>query len=171
MFVFQGEACQYLACCYHHLLFDGISIQQVFASLVTRTPVSTNEWLPKLEKKEGLKKKELIGFQLQNYIPPPSSETSGFLYETLVLENTSYQEIMSKWVAFLFLASGQDQVCIGEVFSMRNNEFTAQNALGYFVQTWPLIFYRHENNFNETLERQRAEIIANSDQIIQPWDV
>ena len=167
VFVFQGEACQYLACCYHHLLFDGISIQQVFASLVTRTPVSTNEWLPKLEKKEGLKKKELIGFQLQNYIPPPSSETSGFLYETLVLENTSYQEIMSKWVAFLFLASGQDQVCIGEVFSMRNNEFTAQNALGYFVQTWPLIFYRHENNFNETLERQRAEIIANSDQAVQ----
>lgn len=167
VFVFQGEGCQYLACCYHHLLFDGISIQQVFASLVTKTPVSTNEWLPKLEKKEGFERKELIGFQLQDYIPPSQSESNGFLYESLVLENSAYQDIMSKWVEFLFLASGQDQVCIGEVFSMRNSEFTAQNTLGYFVQTWPLIFYRHENNFKETLDRQRAEIIANSDQAVQ----
>jgi len=169
VFVFKGEACQYLACCYHHLLFDGISIQKVFSALVTQTTILSNDWLPKLEKEVEIKRKELKGFQLQNYVAPPVSESRGFLYESLILENIIYQDIMSKWVEFLLLASGQDQVCIGEVFSLRNSEFTAQNTLGYFVQTWPLIFDRHENNFKEALDRQRAEIISISDQAVQNY--
>jgi amino acid adenylation domain-containing protein len=167
--VFNGDDCQYLACAYHHLLFDGISIQHVFASLITQTPVSTNEWLPRREKKELFEKKETVGFHLQNFIPPPLNDSSGFLYENLVFEKFSYQEIMSKWISFLFLVSGQDNVCIGEVFSMRNSELTAQNALGYFVQTWPLQFFRHENNSIEALERKRTEVLTHSDQAVQDY--
>ena len=167
--IFKGEECQYLACCYHHVLFDGISIQQVFASLVTAIPISTSEWLPKLEKKEGIQKREHIGFQLQNHVPPPSSESVGFLYESLELENIYYQDFMSNWVKFLFQASGQDHVSIGEVFSMRNSEMSAQNALGYFVQTWPLIFNRNDQHLKETLGNQRSQIIANSDQAVKNY--
>jgi amino acid adenylation domain-containing protein len=169
VFVFKREDCQYLACCYHHVLFDGISIQQVFASLVTAIPISTSEWLPNLEKKEGIEKKEVVGFQLQNHVPPPSSESVGFLYESLELDNISYLDFMSNWVKFLFRASGQDHVSIGEVFSLRNSEMTAQNALGYFVQTWPLTFNRNDKDLKETLGNQRSQIIAISDQAVKNY--
>jgi tyrocidine synthetase-3 len=167
VFVFQGESCQYLACCYHHLLFDGISIQHVFAALITKTQITSHEWLPKLETNTVINRKEITGFQLQNHVPPASADSSGFLYESLILENMSYQSFMSKWIEYVFQASGQDQICIGEVFSMRNNEYAAQNALGYFVQTWPLIFNRSDKDFLVALKNQRSEIMSISDQAVQ----
>jgi amino acid adenylation domain-containing protein len=169
VFVFKGEDCQILACCYHHLLFDAISIQQVFATLLSGIPISTNEWLPKLEKKESIQKNEFVGFQLQNFVPPPSNESNGFLYESLILENVTYQDFMSNWIEFLFQASGDEQVSIGEVFSMRNSEMAALNALGYFVQTWPLIFNRNDENIANELTKQRSQILSQSDQAVQNY--
>ena len=167
VFVFKGVECQFLVCSYHHLLFDAISIQQVFASLLTKIPTASNEWLPKIEKKDGFEKKGSIGFQLQNHVPPPQNESTGFLYETLVFEKIQYLDFMSKWIEFLFKASGQTQVCVGEVFSMRNSEYNAQNALGYFVQTWPLLFRQQDESILNELRKQRSQILSYSEQPVQ----
>lgn len=168
IFVFQSLNYQHVACCYHHLLFDAISIQQVFASLIADFTVSNKEWIPPIKKIENINKEKILAFQLQNYIPPPTESSSGFFYENLSLENIPYKDFMAKWIAFLFKVSGENQVNIGEVFSLRNNDFTAQKALGYYVQTWPLIFEKSSDiSFN--LDQQRTQIITCSDEPSQGY--
>ena len=68
IYVFNGNGYQYLACCYHHLLFDAISIQYALAALLAGTPVPTAEWIPKASA-ERIEKAHFKGFQLQNFVP------------------------------------------------------------------------------------------------------
>lgn len=163
IYVFNGNGYQYLACCYHHLLFDAISIQYALASLLAGTPVPTAEWIPKASA-ERIEKACFIGFQLQNFVPSPIEEKD-FLYENLELSDLSYKAIMAKWVEFLFLASAEEEVCIGEVFSLRNSEASAQSALGYFVQTWPLIF-NSGDDIAQSLEQQRSSILSHCEHAV-----
>jgi len=169
IFVFQSLDCQYVTCCYHHLLFDGISIQQVFASLITDFAISNKEWIPTVKKTENINKEKILAFHLQNFVPPPNESSSGFLYENLSLKNIPYKDFMAKWIAFLFKVSGENQVNIGEVFSLRNNDFTAQKAFGYYVQTWPLIFEKQNSEIAINLESQRTQIIDRSDEPSQGY--
>lgn len=161
IFIFNCYDVQYITCTYHHLLFDAISIQRVFAALCTDIEMSYTEWIPKTEKNKIEKKNSTI-FHLQNFVPNSINECDDFIYENLDIPNLSYKEIMAKWVDFLFLASGEDEVCIGEVFSIRNSEIEAQNALGYFVQTWPL-FFNKKTIISEELDKQRDFILSHND--------
>ena len=164
IYVFNGNGYQYLACCYHHLLFDAISIQYALAALLAGTPVPTAEWIPKASV-ERIEKDHFKGFQLQNFVPSPIDKENDFLYENLELPDLSYKEIMAKWVEFLFLACGEEEVCIGEVFSLRNSEAAAQSALGYFVQTWPLIF-KADADIKAALENQRATVLSHCEHAV-----
>lgn len=164
IFVFNAKESQYLACVYHHLLFDAISIQFALAALLAGTVVPKAEWIPK-SAAEPVEKTFLKGFQLQNFVPSPIDEEKDFLYENLYLPDLSYKAIMAKWIEFLFLASGEDEVCIGEVFSLRNSDAAAQTALGYFVQTWPLIF-KSDTDIKTALENQRTSIISHSEHAV-----
>ena len=159
IFVFQSSRVQFLVCCYHHLLFDGISIQYAFSKLRAESNFSSKEWMPKVSELSH-KKNAGLSFQLQNYTAPPVQGHSGFYYENLELSELGYREIMLSWVQFLGLASGDHKICVGEVFSMRNSEPEAQTALGYFIQTWPLIFDLNSTNLKEDLDRQRAFILS-----------
>lgn len=158
IFVFNAADSQHFACVYHHLLFDAISIQYTLAALLAGTTVPTAEWIPKLTS-NSVDKIVLKDFHLQNFVPGPIEEKNDFLYQHLELPNLSYQEFMQKWVEFLFLASGEKEVCVGEVFSMRNSEIVAQSALGYYVQTWPLTFQAN-TDIKAGLNEQRQYILS-----------
>ena len=164
IFVFNATDSQYLACVYHHLLFDAISIQYTLAALLAGTAVPAAEWIPKLPSTTG-DKVVLKDFHLQNFVPGPNEEKNDFLYQHLELPNLSYQEFMQKWVEFLFLASGEEEVCVGEVFSMRNSEIAAQSALGYYVQTWPLIFHAN-TDIKAGLNEQRQFILSHCENAV-----
>jgi amino acid adenylation domain-containing protein len=165
IFVFNANNSQYLTCCYHHLLFDAISIQYAFASLLAGTKLSEQEWLPKLNIESDIKTSE-VSFHLQNFVPAALNEDNKFLYENLELPDLSYKEFMVKWAEFLFLATGEEQICIGEVFNLRNSEFIAQAAIGYYVQTWPIIL-KSSSNINEDLDNQRSKILSINDKPVQ----
>lgn len=165
IFIFNANNSQYLTCCYHHLLFDAISIQYAFASLLAGTKLSEQEWLPKLNVESDIKTSE-VSFHLQNFVPAALNEDNKFLYENLELSDLNYKEFMVKWAEFLFLATGEKQICIGEVFNLRNSETTAQAAIGYYVQTWPLIL-KSSSNINEDLDNQRSKILSINDKPVQ----
>jgi amino acid adenylation domain-containing protein len=165
IFIFNANNCQYLACYYHHLLFDAISIQYAFASLLAGTKLSEQEWIPKLETEHALKT-DAISFHLQNFVPAALNEDNRFLYENLELPALHYKDFMAKWAEFLFLATGEEQICIGEVFSLRNAEAAAQAAMGYYVQTWPLLL-KSSANIKEDLDDQRSKILSHNDKPVQ----
>jgi len=165
IFIFNANHCQYLACCYHHLLFDAISIQYAFASLLAGTKLSELEWIPKLDTEHAVKT-DAISFHLQNFVPGALNEDNRFLYEHLERPDLHYKDFMAKWAEFLFLATGEEQICIGEVFSLRNAEATAQVAMGYYVQTWPLLL-KSSSNIKEDLDNQRSKILSHSDKPVK----
>jgi amino acid adenylation domain-containing protein len=167
-YIFENSDCQFLSCCYHHLLFDAISIQQVFASLLGNFKISEKEWIPKIDSNTH-NKVSLPTFHLQNYVPEPKNNDKGFLYEPLEFKGVEYNDFMTKWIEFLFLATGQKNICVGEVFSARGIEPTAQSALGYFVQTWPLVFKKEKNDISNQLDQQRSLIISRCDKPVQNY--
>ena len=165
IFIFKSENSSYLACCYHHLLFDAISIQYAFASLLKGTNISFKEWIPVNENNKQIKVDE-VGFELQNFVPQPIKGVDQFLYEELELPELHYKDFMAKWAEFIFFATGEDQICIGEVFSLRNTEPAAQDAIGYYVQTWPLIL-KSNSSIKEDIEIQRSKILKHIDKPVQ----
>ncbi len=166
IFVFNGPSNQWIACCYHHLLFDAISIQYVFSLLFENSLPNFKEWFPShsIVKKDF--ENSFYAFHLQNYVPPSLHEKQDFFYDKLCISHLDYLEIMVRWVEFLMIATGEEQICVGEVFSFRNSEWEAQNALGFYVQTWPIVF-KSQDNLLQTLKIQRSFILQHADEPVQ----
>jgi amino acid adenylation domain-containing protein len=158
LFLLEGPNHQYLVIAYHHLLFDGNSIQLALSALENPSVVTGEEWMPPTAQvdKQPI---PLPSFLLQNLVPAPAQGIKGHSYFKESFQDKSYLEVMELWVQFLSLASGSDNITVGEVFSMRGDERASQQALGYFVQTWPLSF-QHAENIQQQLERQRGDILS-----------
>jgi len=130
----------YLGVAYHHLLFDGISVQMVLSMLDVNRRFPVQNWQP--NPSAGPSFLETVPtFTIEPLLPPAAQKSSGFLRLTCQYGGRNYEEVMLKWVEFIQQASGSDEVVIGEVLSARDNSVEAQQALGYFVQTWPLAFH------------------------------
>ena len=122
---------------YHHLLFDGVSVQLALAGLDPSKRISFTDWTP-----QGLpqpqEKKEISPFSLERLVPPPVQSKKESLSLTFKLSDCSYETIMLNWLTFLKKASGSETLVVGEVLSARDASMDASAALGYFIQTWPL---------------------------------
>ena len=141
IFVFNSSEFSYLAIVYHHILFDGTSIQLAMKSLENNS-IEYGNWLPKFEKNEHSKKVETFTpFLLENIVPPANDvKDEPIFYRSFSkIKNMAYEAFMVHWLNFIKNASGNDTVIIGEVLSARANNEEANRTLGYFVQTWPLI--------------------------------
>ncbi len=130
----------YLGLAYHHLLFDGISIQLAISKLDPSNNILFSEWSPKVENYLNFESKNILPFKIEEFIPPPSINEKGYCKTTISFKNCDYQDIMTSWVNFLKAAAGSNTYIIGEVFSARGNEPESNISLGYYTQTWPLIF-------------------------------
>ena len=142
VFVFRSAEISYFALVYHHILFDGTSIQLAMKSLESNS-IEYGNWLPNNEKKEEFKKSEIFTpFLIETIVPPPLevNEDSSYYRSYSTIKNMSYEAFMVHWLNFIKKASGGDTIIIGEVYSARSNNEESHRSLGYFVQTWPLIF-------------------------------
>jgi len=142
---------------YHHLLFDGISVQLALSALDSNSSLTFSDWNPKTQS-EGAEKIELTPFSLERLVPPPAAPEKGFVRESFELQNVSYETFMLEWLKYLQQASGLEEIIIGEVFSARDASIESSTALGYFVQTWPIRI--HSDVSPEQLARTRQAIKA-----------
>jgi amino acid adenylation domain-containing protein len=140
VYVIHNEKDTFLGLAYHHLLFDGISIQLAFNLLDSTKVLSTEDWTPKIQKDNAHIPVELAPFQLESILPPAATDEKGYWREKIFHTTLNYEDLMLLWVSFIQQASGKDKIVIGEVFSARNNETKSATSLGYYIQTWPLDF-------------------------------
>ena len=142
---------------YHHLLFDGISVQLALSALDSNSSLTFSDWNPKTQS-VGAEKIELTPFSLERLVPPPSAPEKGYVRESFELQNVSYETFMLEWLKYLQQASGLEEIIIGEVFSARDASIESSTALGYFVQTWPIRI--HSDVSPEQLTQTRQAIKA-----------
>ncbi|MFM7386621.1 MAG: AMP-binding protein, partial [Bacteroidota bacterium] len=122
---------------YHHLLFDGISVQLALSALDPQKRVTFGDWTP-VASDENIEKKELAAFNLERFVPPSVVPQDAYLRLEFSFSQTNYEAFMLDWLTFVQQASGADEIVIGEVLSSRDSSPAAGSALGYFIQTWPL---------------------------------
>jgi len=148
---------QCLCLVYHHLLFDGISVQLALSTLDLNSKLTFSDWNPKSESLAA-DKIELTPFSLERLVPPPATPEKGYSRESFELLNVSYETFMLEWLRYLQQASGSEEIIIGEVFSARDSSIESSTALGYFVQTWPVRI--HSDLTLEQLRHTREAIKA-----------
>ena len=141
---------------YHHLLFDGISIQLAFGKLNPLNKIKFNDWLPTFKSNTENQKKKYQPFLLKDFLPGPDNNSFGY-YRKEVFFNKSYQDLMLAWVKFIKQASGRNDLIIGEVLSARDSSINSNSALGYYIQTWPLLF---DDVSIDSWQENRNNIIA-----------
>ena len=159
---FHSGSDTYLGLAYHHLLLDGISAQLALSMLDPNHRFQASDWLPNPAPAKS-DVPHLPSFLIEPLLPPPVAQAPGFLRLQHRIEGGSYEEVMIQWVDFIQQASGSDEVVVGEVLSARDDSVEAQQALGYFVQTWPLVFQGATHL--EQLKSIRNERIA----VSQDW--
>jgi amino acid adenylation domain-containing protein len=128
---------QFFCLVYHHLLFDGISVQLALSALDLNSKLTFSDWNPKSQSLAA-EKIQLSPFSLERLVPPPVTPEKGYSRESFELLNVSYETFMLEWLRYLQQASGSEEIIIGEVFSARDSSIESSTALGYFVQTWPV---------------------------------
>ena len=152
----HSDNATYLGLAYHHLLFDGVSIQLAMSKLDPLNKIIFSEWSPKIETDSGIKYDDIPPFKIEEIIPPSSSTEKGYFKTSINFKNCSYEDLMISWVDFVKSASGKTKYVVGEVFSARGKESESNNSLGYYIQTWPLIF--DEKSSRSDLIEQRSTI-------------
>ena len=140
----------FIGLAYHHLLFDGISVQLAMRMFKDDHRFAPSDWRPNPTETDVVVD-PVPTFEIEPLLPPPVQQATGYLRLNFRCVGRDYEDIMLKWLSFIQQASGSDEIVIGEVLSARNDSIEAQHALGYFIQTWPLIF-----KGNITLEKLRA---------------
>ena len=150
------ENSSYIGLAYHHLLFDGVSVQLAMSKLDPLNNIIFSEWSPKIENYSNSKCDDILPFKIEEIIPPASSAEQGYFKTSINFKNCTYEDLMISWVDFVKAASGKTTYVIGEVFSARGKESESNNSLGYYIQTWPIIF---DNKSSQTeLIQQRNNI-------------
>lgn len=137
IFLLETPMGQVFCLVYHHLLFDGISVQLALSALDPQKKVGFSDWTPKVSN-EHIEKKELAAFTLERFVPPPIIPQDSYLRLEFSFIQTNYEEFMLDWLTYVQQASGEEEIVIGEVLSARDSSAAAGSALGYFIQTWPL---------------------------------
>ena len=164
--IIETPECQFFCLIYHHLLFDGISVQLALSNLDRTKQLSFSDWNP-IRKDITILKQEIKPFLLEGYVPPTNQNKEGYYRQEFSLAGISYETVMREWVNYLRMISGQEEVVIGEVFSARDSSLDAATALGYFVQAWPLVF--HGEVTEVKLKEVRSQIISISDGYIKDY--
>ena len=136
---FENGNDTFIGLAYHHLLFDGMSVQLAMSMFDVDHGFVPSEWLPNPSEATAVFD-SVPPFSIEPLLPPPVQQEPGYLRLSFRCAGLGYEDIMLKWVTFIQQASGTDEVVIGEVLSARDDSIEAQQALGYFIQTWPLIF-------------------------------
>jgi len=157
IYLIETKFGQYFCLVYHHLLFDGISIQLALSALDINSKLTFSDWNPKTQSVSP-EKIELTPFSLERLVPPPVVPEQGYIRKSFELENVSYEAFMMEWLRYLKQASGLEEIIIGEVFSARDETIESSTALGYFVQTWPIRV--HSDLSSEQLAQTRQAIKA-----------
>ena len=67
------ENSSYIGLAYHHLLFDGVSIQLAMSKLDPLNNIIFSEWSPKIENYSNSKCDDILPFKIEEIIPPASS--------------------------------------------------------------------------------------------------
>ncbi len=137
IFLLETPMGQVFCLVYHHLLFDGISVQLALSALDPQKRVTFGDWTPTASD-ENIEKKELAAFNLERFVPPSVVPQDAYLRLEFSFSQTNYEAFMLDWLTFVQQASGADEIVIGEVLSSRDSSPAAGSALGYFIQTWPL---------------------------------
>lgn len=71
IFLLETPMGQVFCLVYHHLLFDGISVQLALSALDPQKRVTFSDWTPTASH-ENIEKKELAAFTLERFVPHPS---------------------------------------------------------------------------------------------------
>ena len=142
----------FIGLAYHHILFDGLSVQMALSKLDPLSSVQFTDWLPLASNKISNTLTELEPFKLEDLLPPADPNLSGFIKKEFDFKGLDYEDVMIKWLSFLKFASGKLKVVVGEVFSARGSDSIAAMSLGYYVQNWPL-------ELNVGIEKAQLKIV------------
>ncbi len=145
---------------YHHLLFDGLSVQLALSSLQPLNNIQYTDWTPPHPTHDRAFQSHQPFF-LEEFVPPPAETKENYLWLQHKIVDKTYEELMCAWVDFIQKATGKKEIIVGEVFSARTKYAEANTALGYYVQTWPLVF--NETPTPATLSSIRKDIQLISD--------
>jgi len=163
VYLLETQKGQVFCLMYHHLLFDGISVQLALSTLDPTTNLTFQDWMPHFAAPQT-SLVDPLPFYLEKFVPPPASPQKKHLRESIHLPNTPYFNFMLDWLRFIKDATGVDDLIIGEVFSARDSSMPSQQSLGYYIQTWPLIFSGDITAENlglvrrETLQRSSSKV-------------
>ena len=159
--VVKGDNSTYLCLAYHHLLFDGTSIQLALSVLSQNISLEFDDWAPNFSI-SGTKRKTIQPFNLEQFVPPPLKPLKEHLRISGRTAKLTYQQLMHRWVSFISESTGSEKVVVGEVISARDGSQASLKALGYFIQAWPLEF--NNGLTEEAFNSKRQEVLAKSNQ-------